>query len=399
MGIVSSSIGVIAGAYGFSQMLLRVPLGIAADRIRNHRLIMLVGFACLMSAGALLCAAGNPAAFFAARFLAGASSATWVSFTVFYTGMHPASETGKAVGAILVANNLGTMSSYIFGMLFYGAIGMPGMFLASVLAAAIGWAALFAMKTGRGQELAAISSHELKTAARDRNLLLNSLLAALMQLIAFATLTSFTANYAEEIGAGGRELALLSVMSGAAGVIGSYWVRTKRSGMISVRRQMAASFFLLAAYCAIVPNSRSLAAVFAAQAVAGVAYAAVMALTMARALAGVPLAARSTAMGIYQSVYGVGMAAGPVLMGWIIGLSAGGNAPAFYSMAAVSAAGMALSAMATSPSASATAATATTTDKAATASTAATATADKAPGAPMPENGQKKTHDKGERNK
>ncbi|MDR1061600.1 MAG: MFS transporter [Clostridiales bacterium] len=345
IGVIPSMIGVIAGAYGFSQMLLRVPLGIVADRLRNHRLIMLLGFACLIAAGALLRVAGHPAAFLAARFLAGVSSATWVSFTVFYTGRQPASEMGRAVGALLVANNLGTMASYLFGILFYETLGMSGVFMCSIAAAALGGLALLlAAKDGRGagQESGAISAGELKMAARDRGLLLYSALAALMQLIAFATFMSFTANYAKEIGAGGRELAFLSVVAGAAGVLGSYWMRTARSGKIGARSQMAAAFLMIAAYCAVVPNSRSMAWIFAAQAVAGLGHAVAMALTMARALRGVPQAARSTAMGIYQSVYGLGMTLGPVLMGAILELAggmAGGSAPAFYSMAAISAAG------------------------------------------------------------
>jgi predicted MFS family arabinose efflux permease len=352
MGIIPSTVGVIAGAYGFSQMLLRVPLGIAADRLRNHRLIMLAGFACLIAAGALLRVAAHPAAFLAARFLAGVSSATWVSFTVFYTGRHPAQEMARAVGALLVANNLGTMASYLFGILFYEALGMSGVFACSMAAAALGGLALLAARTGRGTDSGAIRAGELKAAARDRGLLLYSAMAALMQLIAFATFMSFTANYAKELGAGGRELAFLSVVSGAAGVLGSYWMRTGRSGKMGERSQMAASFLLIAAYCAIVPNSRSLAWIFAAQAVAGLGHAVAMALTMARALRGVPQAARSTAMGIYQSIYGLGMTLGPVLMGALLEL-AGGSAPAFYSMAAISAAGALWSAAARKRSAGA----------------------------------------------
>ena len=43
IGTASNQIGIIVGAYGISQMLLRFPVGILADRQNYHKIFILAG--------------------------------------------------------------------------------------------------------------------------------------------------------------------------------------------------------------------------------------------------------------------------------------------------------------------------------------------------------------------
>ncbi|MDR3121749.1 MAG: MFS transporter [Clostridiales bacterium] len=343
LGIASTTAGLILGAYGFSQMLLRIPFGLAANRSGDHKAFMLFGFCCITAAGLILFFAGHPAAFLIARLLAGVASATWVSFTVFFTGLYPAGDTGKAIGTVMAANNLGTLLSYLFGIFFFNRMGGIGaMFAVSVVVGILGFALLLTVKDDRGRGAGGMTLRDFADVLKNRGLMLHSALAALMQLIAFATVITFTANYAKQLGAGGSELAFLSVLTGASGVAGSYWLRTRWCARVPNKIQLAASFALTAAYCLVVPNTGSMALIFVMQLIGGLGVAIAMAQTMALALGGVPLSARSAAMGVYQCIYGLGMTFGPIVMGGLIDLS-GQFTIACYGIAAVCAAGFAWS--------------------------------------------------------
>jgi MFS family permease len=73
-----------------------------------------------------------------------------------------------------------------------------------------------------------------------------------------------------------------------------------------------------AAYCLIVPNTGSMALIYAMQMIGGLGQSVVMTLTMSLAVGGFPLSKRSSAMGAYQSVYSLGMTLGPVIMGGLL---------------------------------------------------------------------------------
>ena len=361
IGIAGTTTGAILGTYGFSQTLLRIPFGVAANRSGNHRAFMLSGFVCLIVSGIILCLFTHPAAYFIARFLAGVSSATWVSFTVYYAGLFPENETGRAIAAIMMASNMGTLLSYIFGIFIFDVLGIGFMFAVSAVSAVAGLALLASIKSGApgagdaaGAEdsvgsftpvnkAAAASTPDgsavpaadgavpadaakparggmdLKAFAKvigNRSLLLFSAIAALKQIITFATAMSFTSDFARNrFGAGGSELALLSMLYSFACIIGAYWVRTRLSERIPQKYQIAGAFALSALYCLIVPNSGAIWVLFIMQFIGGFGQAAAMTLTMALALGGVPQSGRSAAMGIYQCIYGIGMTLGPVMMG------------------------------------------------------------------------------------
>jgi predicted MFS family arabinose efflux permease len=344
LGIAGSSAGVILGTYGFSQLALRVPFGVAANRSGNHRAFMAAGFASMIAAGIILSLAAHPAAFFAARFLAGLASSTWVSFTVYYADMHEENAAGKAIAALMIANNFGTLSSYLAGIVLFDRFGMPFMFAMSIAAAAAGAVLLFA--SGKGEKKAAGSAMGLRdfgNVIKNRGLLLFSSIAALKQIITFATVMSFTPDHVKSrFAAGGRELALLSVAYSLACIAGAYWVRTKLADRVPYKLQIACSFVMSALYCFIVPNAGSLWMVYLMQVVGGIGQSAAMTLTMALALGDIRPGGRSAAMGVYQSVYSLGMTLGPIAMGGLLDVFAQFNY-ACYAIAAVCAGGFILS--------------------------------------------------------
>ncbi|MDG0793640.1 MFS transporter [Cohnella ginsengisoli] len=88
----------------------------------------------------------------------------------------------------------------------------------------------------------------------------------------------------------------------------------------------------MAALCtALIPFSGSFAGLLATQAVNGVAQGLYLPLLLGLAIKNIRPSERATAMGFYQSVYAIGMFAGPYLAGW---LNAGGGLKAGFAFGA-----------------------------------------------------------------
>ena len=83
------------------------------------------------------------------------------------------------------------------------------------------------------------------------------------------------------------------------------------------------------------PLCKSVAPLYVIQFIGGFGKVLVMTLLMADAVKNAAPAVRSTAMGVYQSVYGLGMTVGPIVMGAILEKT-DGFGPAFYFMAGAS---------------------------------------------------------------
>ena len=343
LGIIGSAAGIILGTYGFSQMVLKTPLGIEANRRGNHMPYMISGFACTIASSAMLFFLTHPVAIFFARLVAGIGSTTWVSFIVYFTSLHDKKETGKTLAAIMIANNSGILFSYIFGIFLFSAFGIRFLFAAAVASACAGFMLFLTIKDrGAGTEGSNVSIRGFKQIISNRSLLLFSTLFALEQVVVFATVMSFTSDFIKTtLDAGGRELAMLSVVFSVACILGSYWMRTELCGRIPAKYQIAACFLLSAVYCVVVPVCYSILLVYLMQVLIGIAQSVLMTLTMSLSLENIPSENRSAAMGLYQSIYSLGMTVGPILMGWLLDAYASYSA-AFFTISVVNSAGLIL---------------------------------------------------------
>lgn len=337
LGVSASFAGVIVGAYGFAQLLLRIPLSVGEDCLKSHRLFMAGGFLVLAFGGVLPVLSSSPYCYLLSRALAGAGAATWVSYTVFFT--EGRSAVNERMGKLITANNLGILLSYLVGGWLYQPLGILPLFLISAGGAVLGMVLVLSLEKGSKPVRTPFQPGDFLEVLKNRHLWLCSLLATLSQLVAFATAMSFVTNYAQENGADGFGLGLISMAFYGAGMLPSWMVGRGLCRRFSERGLIAFSFFLNMAYCLLLPFCHSAASLFAAQAVGGIGRSLLYTLLMASAPSDVPDRQKSTAMGVFQSVYSIGMAAGPALMGWILD-SSGSYFAAFFAMAAFSFAGV-----------------------------------------------------------
>ena len=336
LGIAASLAGTIVGAYGFTQLVLRIPFGVAADFLKNHRLFLFLGYIFIVIASTVLMLSQSAGIFLLARLLSGAASSTWVSFTLYFSAFSTGSDASGNMGKLMAANNLGVFLAYITGGLLFEAVGIRTLFVLSGAVAAVSIVLLlFLHPTGEQTQRPPLKLADLKLVIKDAQLWNLSLLAAAIQFITCATASSFTSNYAKSLGADGLQLGIVSALYTLSGILGASLISTRFSKRFSDRVIVIAGFLLTLVYCAGVPLCRTVAPLYAIQFIGGFGKVLVMTLLMADAVKDAAPAVRSTAMGVYQSVYGLGMTVGPIVMGAILE-NTDGFGPAFFFMAGAS---------------------------------------------------------------
>lgn len=316
MGASATFIGLVGGGYGFTQLLSRLPLGIAADRFRCHKTFILAG--CLLSSlsGFGMYFRYTPAGFLVFRALGGFAAATWVAFTVLYSSYFPAEKGPQAINMLNVANQAGRLLCFVLVAALVGRLGeRSSFFLAGLAGLAAAVLCLFVRNSAPAG--APVRLQEVPGLLRDRNLLACTLLAVLTQVVAFSTYSGFVTNYAVDIGAQAAQLSLMSIVMMVPLVASNYLVASKWLNRFGARSLLEVGFGLTAIYCVVLPWAPAMEWVYVLQALAGVSNTLTMSVLLGVCVQNVDPGRRSTAMGFFQAIYGLGMTAGPILMGML----------------------------------------------------------------------------------
>lgn len=334
LGVASSFIGIILGAYGFSQMIIRIPLGIGADRKGRHKPFIILGNLCAAAASVLRFCWPGAASFLLANLISGMAASTWISSTVLYPTYYPKEQLKKAMGTLLAMNNFGTLMGFLAGMIATQFFKTEILFLLSAGAGSL--SAILSLLVWEGPQkqartLPPLSEH-FRVFKRKR-LLLFSVGMALLQAVNMSTAMSFTSEYGRQIGADSLQIGLLSALYMGASVLSSFYTGTRHAARLGERKLVPIFFLIYAVCCGSIPLIRQVPLLCLAQILGGFSFASLLSLFMSGAVEGVPQEKRSTAMGFFQAVYGIGMTFGPTLMGVMV--QRAGMQTAYWAMAAL----------------------------------------------------------------
>jgi len=192
-------IGIIVGSYGFTQMLIRFPLGIISDRLGKRKIFVLSGLFFATVSGVLVFLLPHPFALLGSRSLGGVAAASWVTFAILGASYYSPEEAAKSVGYLNSANSLGRLLAFVAGGLIAQWLGVPYAFLLGGGAGLVGlivglWIVeskpLISDNLQNKQNLPKIS--ELLTYVKNKQLLYASFLAIICMYISFATAFGFT---------------------------------------------------------------------------------------------------------------------------------------------------------------------------------------------------------------
>lgn len=332
LGAAATLIGFAVGAYGAAQMILRIPLGITADKIGRQKIFVTLGLLSSMLSTLIMRLFPFPAAMVVGKLLAGASAATWVVFPLLYSSYYKPEESTKAIGSINAYNNGGKMLSNLMAGLVVTRFGAPSSFTIAVIAAAIGLIlSFFVTDIDQSKKREPAKLSELVRVIGNKSLLYACISAACLQFISFATVYGFTANIASDLGATSLELSFVTFAQSLASFAASLLVGRLFVKWIGEKGCLTISFVGLIVYCAVVPYAGYVWIIIAMQAIAGLANGILQTLNMSIAVRTVAPEKKSTAMGAYQALYGIGMTLGPVVMGRLVDWS--GYRPSYLVMA------------------------------------------------------------------
>lgn len=318
-GAAASMVGAVIGGYGLTQFILRLPVGVIADRKPRHKLIIVAGTILAAVASLIRLAVPGATGFLVANLLSGCAAATWLSYVVVYPGHFEKEGQQKAMGQVFAANNGGILVGFIAASLLYEPLGMQALcalsIIAGVLAAVLGVLFLRMPKVEKKPP----KVKELLSVLKDKRLILFAVFALVQQGIVMSTSISFTTQVAKELSNTSLEVGICSVVYIAVGIASALLVGQKNIERLGPKFFVPAIFLCLFLYCLLVPNVTSIYALYFAQVLAGMSQGILMTYCTSEGMAHVPPEKKSTAMGFFQAVYAIGMTLMPILAGAISG--------------------------------------------------------------------------------
>lgn len=316
--VSTNMIGIIIGAYGVSQCLLRLPVGVFADNINKHKIFILSGifFAGLASLIRIFSPGGN--GFLIANILSGISSSTWISYMVHYTNFFSVEHQQKATSMIILVNNLGMLIGFVMSTLFYERLGMTTLCIMSVLSSVIGTILALNIKEHNLNKIhkkTSIKNH--LSICMDKRLIFFSFMALIQQGIQMSTTMSFTTQILKNLGSSSTLIGLSSIFYMLCAVVSSGFASTKFCTKYGPKFWIPLVFLLISAYCFLVPTIKNIAIVFSLQLLPGISTGILLSYLTSESMKNVPKHQKSTAMGFFQAIYAIGMSIFPMLVGKI----------------------------------------------------------------------------------
>lgn len=326
-------VGIIVGAYGFTQMVARFGTGLISDILGRYKIIIVLGcfLAALGSVLRLVIPTGP--GFLAANLLSGLASSTWLCFMLLYTSIVAGGNMLKALGYVFAANNIGIMLSFISSAVLYQYLGMSFLCALSVGVGSIACLLALGLKdiarTNEQEEQARPKLKELIGVVGNRRVWFFALLATIQQGVTMGTVMSFSQEVAHQIGGSSFEMGLMTIVFIAFCVISSYLVAKPMMARLNPGLIMSVTLVGLAIYCAATVHVGNVYLLIALQVLLGLSLGFVLTVSNSEALKGIDPKIKSTALGLYQAIFAAGMTFVPMIAGLLIEHSGGSFDGAF----------------------------------------------------------------------
>ncbi len=332
LGATLSLVGIIVGVYGFTQLVLRIPIGVLSDRLGRRKPFVLLG----TLVGALSCAvmliAPQPWVLIVGRGLAGVGAGCWVPLSVLLVANYPKDEVVKATGMAAALSGVGTTLASALGGQLAEVAGVRAPFWAGI---GLGLAATGLLAFIREPERVSgkpLAISALLGVGKVPLVLLSSILALFGQYISWAMTQSFVPIYAAELGANKAQLGWMMSVWQAANTLMAFGAG-QLNARLGIRWTVTLGSALITLSTLLVPLTPAIGPLIASRLLHGVGQGLSYPVLMGSALLAVPEEKRGAAMGFFQAIYAIGMVAGPAVSG--IFADQLGLIPTFYLTAAL----------------------------------------------------------------
>ncbi len=306
-------VGVILSQYGLWQAVVRLPLGITADWLGRRNPFIIAGLA-LGGIGAwTMATAADARGLIIGRAITGLAAGTWVPMVVAFSSLFPAQE---AVWASTLLTSLGT-AGRVLATSVTGSLNRAGgyvlAFRLAAGAALLGILVTLLAREERVDPVAPSAAGIVRLIAR-RDVLLPSLLAAVAQYANWAATFGFLPILASELGATDVTHSVMVSLNLGLLLAGNLLVAAIVAP-VGAHRLVYVSFVLMALGIGGAAAAPSLVLLILFQLLIGLAQGISYPVLMGLSIQYVREGERTTAMGLHQAVYAVGMFSGPALSG------------------------------------------------------------------------------------
>ncbi len=307
--------GLVIGAYGLSQMILRIPLGVLSDRWRRRKPFILLGFVFNTFSNLGLILSSSTSMLFWSVFTAGIASSIWGPFMILFSSYFPAGQIAHSMSILMSFSRLSLIiSTYAGGAIaehwgwtapFYvgGALSLMGLLLANGLTEV------------RPQSGSNLTLPKVFQIGWNRTLLMSSFLCILMQSANSSAAFGFTPIFAQQLGASKEDLGILLFFYLLPNTLATLLSGTVIRLYVAERLILVAGYLLMSTALFITPFVDHLSLLKVIQVVNGAGIGLLFPLLTSLAIQSVPREQQATAIGFFQSLYAIGMTFGPILSG------------------------------------------------------------------------------------
>jgi len=318
IGASNQMVGLIIGAYGLTQMCLRLPFGVLSDRICRRKIFVCIGMFFTGLGGLVSAIFPTAPGLFVSRCVAGIGASAWVNCTVLYPAYYPPDQTDRAVSRLNAYSSISTTAAMLMGGYFVQRFGQVA---AGYIAAAYGGIALLLslfISDHRPEPTHRLNMKDIRIVLTNKTLWKYSIMALTFHFIWNGTSSCFTPIVAQRFYVSSSQLGYLSSCGHvgifiASAVIGAYILPK-----LSAKHIMGIGFAVMGLLIVCTVFATEFWMLLVIQMLTGTIGYSVFLGALVRCVRTVPDMYRGIAVGLTQAIYGSGMFMGPAVMGFLL---------------------------------------------------------------------------------
>ena len=331
-------VGLVVGFYGAVPLFTRIFIGLFSDKIGKFKPMIIVGCTTAALASVVRLAYPTGMGFLWANIISGFSSSMWMCFILFHTKTLTKENLQRGMGYVMASCNLGILGGFFASATLYESYGMFLMCLLSVCTGSIALLISLTLKEPTEHRLQSPKVSDLLHVVFNKRLWFFAVIGMIQQGILMATAMSFSNEVAHSLGAQPWQVGIMTMTMSASYVASCYISSTHLAIRIGPGILMTATQLCMGLYCVLMVNLDSVYALIPVQILLGSTGGLVFSWCSAEALSQIESYRRSTALGIFQSLFAIGMTMVPIIAGYLFEQS-GTLTNAFYFQALLALAG------------------------------------------------------------
>ena len=309
-------VGMIIASYSIGQIFFRIPIGYLSDKMKSRKLFSVLAalFSCVGSGALYL--SNQPIDIFLARTLTGIAAAGWVAISVYYSSFFSMNERSKSSTTILASNTFSVFAGTFCGGYLSDLYGLKICFLLSSLSGAIAMILFMISKEKKIATQTKFSSRTFLQLLKNPILIGFCAIGIFIQFNTFSTTFSFFPLYLNSLGFSDSFIGNITSFGTLFVLIGTisspYFL--KRIGFWKVATTFSVPLAIGTFLTLYISDPALLILV---RLVVGFSTGVIFSSMMGLIVKIFDQNYQASAMGIFQSIYAIGMFSGPFISGII----------------------------------------------------------------------------------